>query len=114
MNVLANDNELLKYIEIWNKVEALFNRKFNKKGFYSKPVYNEYINTKISPYNENFHDFEKLTKEEYCGHSILFLDSICEVENKYYHLTFLNNFFEKHDVNNVNSLLFKELVQIIY
>ena len=112
-NVLANDNELLKYIEIWNKVEALFNRKFNKKGFYSKPVYNEYINTKMSPYNENFHDFEKLTKDEYCGHSILFLDSICEVENKYYHLTFLNNFFEKHHDNNVNNL-FKELVQIIY
>ena len=29
MNVLANDNELLKYIEIWNKIEALFNEKFN-------------------------------------------------------------------------------------
>ena len=46
MNVLANDSELLKYIEIWNKIEALFNKKFNKKGFYSKPVYNdEYIRT---------------------------------------------------------------------
>ena len=52
MNVLANDNELLKYIEIWNKIEALFNKKLNKKGFYSKPVYNnEYINTKSNPYN---------------------------------------------------------------
>ena len=40
MNVLANDNDLLKYIEIWSKIEALFNKKFNKKGFYSKPVYN--------------------------------------------------------------------------
>ena len=47
MNVLANDNELLKYIEIWNKIEALFNKKFNKKGFYSKLTYNnEYINRK--------------------------------------------------------------------
>ena len=46
MNVLANDSELLKYIKIW---------KFNKKGFYSKPIYNnEYLNTKIRPYNENF------------------------------------------------------------
>ena len=27
MNVLANDNELLKYIEIWNKIEALFSKK---------------------------------------------------------------------------------------
>ena len=48
MNVLANDYELLKYIEIWNKTEALFNKKFNKKGFYSKRTYNnEYIRTKI-------------------------------------------------------------------
>ena len=31
MNVLANDNELLKYIEIRNKIEALL----NKKGFHS-------------------------------------------------------------------------------
>ena len=39
MNVVANDNELLKYIETWNKIEALF----NKKGFHSKPVYNKLI-----------------------------------------------------------------------
>ena len=37
MNVLANDDELLKHIEIWNKIEALFNKKFNKKTFHSKP-----------------------------------------------------------------------------
>ena len=54
MNVLANDNKLLKYIEIWNKIEALFNRvalnkKFNKKGFHRELIYNnEYIRTKIS------------------------------------------------------------------
>ena len=33
MNVLANDNELLKYIEIWNKIKSLFNKKSNSKGF---------------------------------------------------------------------------------
>ena len=27
INVLANDNKLLKYIEIWSKIEALFNKK---------------------------------------------------------------------------------------
>ena len=42
MNVLANDNELLKYIEIWNKITALLNKKL-----YSEPVYNEHIRTKI-------------------------------------------------------------------
>ena len=41
MDVLTNDNKLLKYVEIWNKIEVLFNKKINK------PVYNnEYINTK--------------------------------------------------------------------
>ena len=33
MNVLANDNELLKYIEIWNKIEFLSNKNLIKKGF---------------------------------------------------------------------------------
>ena len=33
MNVLADNGELLKYIEICNKIKALFNKKFNKKGF---------------------------------------------------------------------------------
>ena len=27
MNVLADDNELLKYVEMWNKIVALFNKK---------------------------------------------------------------------------------------
>ena len=27
MNVLANSNELLNYIKIWNKIESLFNEK---------------------------------------------------------------------------------------
>ena len=94
INVLANNNELLKYIEIWNKIESLFNKKFNKKGLYSKPTYiNESIKTKISSYNENIYDFKKLTKDEYCGHSILLLESISEVENKYYPQTFLYKLF---------------------
>ena len=34
MDILANDNELLKYIEIWNKIEVLLNEiAFNKEGF---------------------------------------------------------------------------------
>ena len=95
MNVLASDNELFKYTEIWNKTEALFNKKFNKKRYYSKPVYNnEYIRTKISLYNEKFWGNKRLTKDEYYGHSILLLESICEVKNKYYPQTSLDKFFE--------------------
>ena len=34
MDILANDNELLKYIEIWSKIEVLLNEiEFNKEGF---------------------------------------------------------------------------------
>ena len=84
-----------------------------KKEFHSKTTYNyEYIRTNISSYNENFHDFKKVTKDKYCGHSILLLRSISEVKNKYYPQTFLNKFFEIHNDNNKNSL-FKELVQIV-
>ena len=103
VNVLANDNGLLKYIEIWNKIGSLFNKKSNKKGFHSKPVYNnEYIKTIISSYNENF------------GHSVLLLESICEVENKFYSQALLGKFFECNTAkcNNNKNLLFKELVQI--
>ena len=82
----------------------------NKKGLHNILTHNnEYIRTKISQYNENFLKFKKLTKDKYYGHSILLLESICEVENKYYLQAFLDKFFEKHDDNNVNSL-FKELV----
>ena len=105
MTVLANDNELLKYIEIWNKFEALL----NKKGLHSGPVHNnEHTRTKIIPYNENFRDFEKLTKDKYCE------VSICEVENKHYPQIFLHKFFEWNSVkkHNKNSL-FKELVQTV-
>ena len=56
-------------------------------------------------------------KDEYYGHSILLLESICEVENPQ---TFLGEFFKKHNDNNNNNnnnnnknSLFKELVQII-
>ena len=72
MNISVNSNEFSKYIEMWNKIKDLFNEKFNKRGLYNKPVYNnEYIRTEISPFNENFHGNKKLTKKEYCGNSVL-------------------------------------------
>ena len=66
-----------------------------KKGLHNRPIYyNEYIRTKIRSYNENFLVNKKLAKDEYYNHSILLLESICEVENKYYPQTFLDEFFE--------------------
>ena len=115
MDVLANDNKLLKYIEIWNKIESLYNEvTLNKKGFHCDPIHNnKYIRTKICCYNENLRDFQKLVKNKYCGHSILLLESICEVENKCYPQTFLDKFFECNSVEKNVNRLFKELVQIV-
>ena len=112
MNVLANDNQLLKYIKIWNKSKALLN-----KSLYNIPVYNKYIRAKISLYNEDLHGNKRLTKDKYYGHSILLSEPICELKNKYCPQTFLDEFFEcnsvdKHNDDNKNSL-FKELVQIV-
>ena len=55
---------------------------------HNRPVHNEYIKANISPYNKN------LTKDEYYGHSTLLIESICEVENKYYPQRILNDFLE--------------------
>ena len=55
MDVLTNNNELLKYIETWTRIEPLFNGialkgvALNKKVIYSKPTFsNEYIRTRIN------------------------------------------------------------------
>ena len=119
MEILANDNELLKCIEISNKIEALLNEiafnevALNKRGLHSILTHNnEDIITKTNPYGKNLCDFKKLIKDKCRGHSILLFEFICEVENKYYPQVFLNKFSEKCDENNVNSL-FKELVQTV-
>ena len=67
MNILANNKEFLKYIEIWNKIVDLFNIKNNKRGLYNKPTHDKYIMTKINPFNENLYGNKKLTQDEYYG-----------------------------------------------
>ena len=62
--------------------------------------------------NENFNGNKTLTEDKCYGHSILLLESISEVENRYYPQTFLGKFFKTNNDNNINRL-FKELVQII-
>ena len=97
MNVLANNNELLKYIEMGNKIESLFNGvALNGIGFNSRVCNNKYIETKIPPYNDN----KKLTKYRYCGHSILLLESICEAGNRYYPQTFSDKILSTTRLNN--------------
>ena len=59
MLVLTNHTKFLKYVEIWNKNEALFNKITSKSFRYDT----EYIKAKISLYNENFHDINKRLKK---------------------------------------------------
>ena len=76
INVLADNKELLKYIEIWDKIVDLFNKKHNKSVLYNNIIYNECIKAKISSYNEKFHGNKKLIKDKYYGNSILLIESI--------------------------------------
>ena len=78
MNVLADSKELLKYIEIWDKIVDLFNKKHYRKVLYNNTIYNEFIKTKISLYNENFHSNKELIKDKYYGNSVLLIESICD------------------------------------
>ena len=100
MNILANDNELLKYVEIWNKIKALLN-----KRLYNIPVYNECIRTKICSYSKNFHGNKRLKKDEYYGHSVILIESIREVKNKYYPQTFLDKFFESTPLKHIMIII---------
>ena len=112
INVLTNDNKLLNYIEIWNNIGKIWKKRFHSESIYN----NEHIKTKISSYNENFCGFKKPTKNEYCGHSILLLESVCEVKINIILKNFLHKFFVCKiiiECNNNKNSLFKELVQIV-
>ena len=66
MSFLVNDAEsLIKYIEIWNKIRDLINKKFD-----SEPVFNnKYINTKIKLYNNDKNNIREVPKEN-CAYNI--------------------------------------------
>ena len=103
MNILANDKE------IWNKIKDLFKSLSNKR-FDNEPVYNnEYIRTKIRPYNKSFHGNKKNIKDKYYDNSILLIESTCNAKNKYYPQTFLEGLFKKR--NDMCNNLFKQIVQ---
>ena len=83
-----------KYNEVWNKIESLFKKEFN-----SEPVYNDkYIKTKIS-LNAHFYDNNNNSNnnnnempkenERYTCLFVILLDSIINVDKKYYPQVFL-------------------------
>ena len=96
MSFFTDNNEFLeRYTKIWEKISDLIDKKFD-----SDPVYNnKYINTKIRSYNNdiitNFHDNDnknnKLPEKNkaYKCMSLISLDSIIKINNKYYPQTLL-------------------------
>ena len=96
ISFLTDNNEFLEiYTTIWGKISDSINKKFD-----SDPVYNnKYINTKIRSYNNdiktNFHDIDnknnKLPEKNkpYKRMSLISLDSIFQINKKYYPQTLL-------------------------
>ena len=87
MNFLVNDEEILeKYNEIWDKIKNLFKEKFD-----SEPVYNDkYIKAKINLYDKNFYGNKTpIEGEHYTCFFVILLDSIVNVNKKYYPQIFL-------------------------
>ena len=95
------------------------------KGFHCKPTCNnEYMKTKISPYNENFHGNKRIIKDEYYGNSVLLLlllllvllllllvESISEVKTiintvRHLQISFLNSI-------PLNAILLKSIIKIV-
>ena len=101
MNFSVNNEEILKkYNAIWDKINCLF-----KKQFDSKPVYNnKYIKAKINSYNTNFYGNKTpKTGEHHTCLSVMLLDSIVNVDKKYYPQMFLEQC--KYAVNAINEEL---------
>ena len=106
MNFLVHDKELLKqYNAIWDKIINLL-----KKEFDSEPVYNdEYIKTKINLYNDklntNFHG-NKIPEENerFACFSVLLLDSVVQVNKKYYpHILLEECKYAERMINKISS-----------
>ena len=90
-NILVHNKEILKKCNwIWNKI-SLFKQNLFKKEFDSKPVYNDkYIKAKISLYNMNFYDNKTaIEAKSYTYFSVILLDSLVNVDKKFYPQVFL-------------------------
>ena len=107
MNFLVCDTEIFKkYNAVSNKVHNLF-----KKEVHSESVYNDkYIKAKINLYNVNFY-YNKMPKENefYTCLFVILLDSVVDVNKKYYSQIFLEECIyavkNKEIINTVNEEL---------
>ena len=89
MNLLIRDEKLLKkYNTVWDQLNNLVKKEFN-----SELVYNDkHIKDKIRLYNVNFYG-NKIPKNEcYTCLSVILLDSVVNVDKKYYPQIFLEQY----------------------
>ena len=112
MSFLTDNNEFLeRYTKIWGKISDLIDKKFD-----SDPVYNnKYINTKIRSYNNdiitNFHDTDNKNNklpEKNKAHrcmSLISLDSIIKINNKYYLQTLLQECVYKLITRKIENII---------
>ena len=90
---VKNDELLVKYNEIWDKVSNTL-----KKAFDNESVYNEkYIRTKIKSYEgkigTNFHDNKMPNKDSQCiCLSVILTDSVFRTGKNYYPQVFLEEY----------------------
>ena len=91
VNFLVHDKELLKkYNAKWNRIRNLLKREFNNESVYN----DKYIKSKINLYNikvnTNFHG-NKIPEENECYEclSVILLDSVVKVNEKYFPLILL-------------------------
>ena len=99
-NFLVTDKKLLKkYNEIWDKIQSLFKKEFDKKPLYN----NRYISAKIDVYNGTEFKNKALKDNKHCKFistepkydtryeylSAILLDSILIKSNKHYPQIFL-------------------------
>ena len=111
MYFLADDKEFLKeYTKVWEKIKDLIGKKFD-----AEPVYSDkYIKTKIKSYNNdirtNIHgegNSRKVPKEN-CSYkclSLISLDSVTQMDKKYYLQALLEEYKYKLTKKKIEDLI---------
>ena len=85
---IEDDNVLVKYNQIWNKIKKMLSIKFH-----SQPAYDEkYIKNKVKTFNEAVNTIFSDDPKENIHHiclTAIYIDSVMKADKKYYHQVYL-------------------------